>query len=58
MPWGLSEPSRGPHILGCCPWGESSTALHPSQGISSRCVIMQPYKPNETGNSCKRAKVI
>jgi len=23
----------------CCPWGEPSTALHPSQGISSRCMV-------------------
>jgi hypothetical protein len=54
-PWGRSEPPREPHILGCCPWGEPSTALHPSQGTSSRCLIVSNLTNlYETRNSCER----
>jgi len=38
MPWGVFRATPGTPHLGCCPWGEPSAALHPSQGISWRCV--------------------
>ena len=49
---------QGPHILGCCPWGEPSTALHPSQGISSKCLIVSNLTNlYETRNSYERQTI-
>ena len=48
-----------PHTLGCCPWGEPLEALHPSQGTSSRCLIVSNLTNlYETGNSCERQLLV
>jgi hypothetical protein len=46
MPWGLSEPPQGPHILGCCPWGEPSAGSSPLTGnLMKMFSSVKPYKP-------------